>query len=135
MKSQSKEILEVGGFKHRYISVIQLGQTGPLINLPLNEINPEIGEYEVIIDGKPNDNLDGPLIVYKQNGRFTVLTGRMHVAEALNNGETVIQAKLVSKPMLKKARWVPIQHTNTQMVQQDFSRVSPRSDRRPYRRS
>lgn len=113
-------------------SVANVGGTGPSVELTLTDINLTV-----------QPALKQPMLVkqplfFKFEGKYVVLLGHEHVQQAIVDKKTKIKGKLISTPMLKKAR---VEHNQPQVKHYEdefanrprFAQASdrPRQDRGP----
>ncbi len=110
---ESNVMLLVGGFAHHVKQLLQYGAAGPLIEIPINEINDPLDEQfkaEHTVEFKPHTTeFDAaPVLFFKQHGKYTVLTGKDVVAQHILEKKTAITGRLLSTPAMKKARPVVV---------------------------
>lgn len=80
------------------------------ISVDLDQVGPVAGDDVpanlFLIQPHNPETYELPLVLYKYQGRFHVLTGNAHVARARTNKQIQVKGLLLSTPALKKARIV-----------------------------
>ena len=109
MSEQSKTLLVFNGVKH-YLHLVQsIGSTGPSAGIDVADIDLKT---EPVFEN-PSNYVGGetdPVLFYKWEGKFIVLSGRSRVRTAIADKQTKIKGRIISSPGLKKAR-VPAPNT------------------------
>lgn len=106
IKSMENElgVLSVGGFDYYLSTVLAMIKGCPTIDV----FDKDINYSGVTISPKSIDVKDEQLLVFKQNGKYTVLAGLNQIVKTKSSPKFngTYSVKLISTPTLKKARIV-----------------------------
>lgn len=105
MAEKDHTLLILNGVEYRLALVKQNAKAGPEIAVTADEVNDQDQvEHQAIIRPASPDVDNGPVVFFKQNGKYTVLTGMSNFASnAINNGKPV-KGRLLSKMALKNCK-------------------------------
>lgn len=102
------------GEEYRLDQILSLAKSGPPIEVKLEELNllgvkkianaREEAPYVAVHQPALQEYREGQVVFFKQEGKYTVLFGHDKLALAIDAGQTVFKGKLLSGPVLKRAR-------------------------------
>lgn len=130
MMDKDNTPLTLNGVQYRAELVLQNGKAGPVIEVGLDEIN---------VDGKPEHHvqcneidkkfLSAPVILFKQNGKYTVLLGHLNAEKQrstpADKQAPKIKGHLISSVALKNSKPVPVSDIK------EIESIPVRSNQRP----
>ena len=105
--ADKSDVIVISGHRYKLDKVLAIGATGPAIDVLDADLNGDILEpYKAVLIAKFTFIDNGPVIFYKQNGKYTIILGkdtaRKQVANPKFNG--AINGHLISSVAIKKAR-------------------------------
>lgn len=105
MAEQDRTLLTLNGVQYRLALVKQNARPGPEIAATFAELNDHSKvEHQVVLDPALTELDIGPVIFFKQNGKYTVLTG---FGKFFTDGiphTTPVRGRLISSVALKNAK-------------------------------
>ena len=112
MEDHSKTLLLLNSVSHHLDAVLRSIHGAPTIEIDLDTVNVSEGpnaRAQHVVNMRPDQPglHQGQVVVFKQDGGFTILLGKDVVAAARAKGSTKINGKLLSTMALKKCR-VPV---------------------------
>ncbi len=109
MEDQSKTLLLLNSVPHHLDAVLRSIHGAPTIEIDLATVNvsegPDVSPQHVVLIRPDQPSLhQGQVVVFKQDGGFTVLLGKEKVASYRKEGISKIKGRLLSTMALKKCR-------------------------------
>jgi hypothetical protein len=101
------DILKFGDNTYALAKVLMIGASGPVVDIKKDDINDRRADaYRVTVVSKEPFTDNGPVIFYKQHGKFTILAGERTAEKAMNNPKFngLLNGRLISSIALKKTR-------------------------------
>jgi hypothetical protein len=107
MSEKDNTLLTLNEIQYRLALVLQNARSGPEIVVNPGDLNDQSQKEHQVKMSQPVPSLDdGPVIFFKQNGKYTVLTGKNKVECLGIKTKAPIKGRLISSVSIKNAKVV-----------------------------